>query len=81
MEVEEWWVVRGVGRDAVLLTMVGQKADVQEDGLVLGRGARQRVGVERLPGYGGVGVAAHVRAVALGGAVAQLREGGPMGGS
>jgi hypothetical protein len=48
---------------------------VHEDGLIFGSGPRQSVGVEHLPCHGGVGMSAHVGAVALAGPVLQLREG------
>jgi hypothetical protein len=55
--------------------VVGQKTNVHKDGLVLGGCAREGGSVEELPCHGGVGVAAHVGAVALAGAVLEVREG------
>jgi len=54
--------------------VVGEEADVHEDGLVLCGGAREGVGVEHLPCHGSVAVKSHVRAVALAGAVPQFWE-------
>ncbi len=63
------------GATEVVLTVIGEETDVHKDRLVLCRRTGEGVGVEDLPCDGSVGVATHIRAVALAGAVPQVGEG------
>ena len=58
-----------------MLTVIGEESDVHKDRLVLCRRTGEGVGVEDLPCDGSIGVATHIRTVALAGAVPQLGEG------